>query len=203
MSPSKIVVFDVGGVLIDWDPEYLYRRLIPDDVARADFLARVCPRSWNAEQDAGRSWAEGVAERIALHPEHETLIRAYDTNWPEMVSGLVPGTAAIKDDLRRAGVPVYAITNFSAEKWALSQTLWPTLAAFDGVVCSGIEKLMKPDPAIYRLLCTRYGLDARDCLFIDDVPANVQAAEAVGMTGHVFTNAPALADTLADFLGTA
>lgn len=191
------VVFDVGGVLIDWDPEYLYRKLIPDDSARAWFLGHVCPRVWNAQQDLGlRSWAEAVAHRTALYPDHADLIHAYDARWPEMVSGGIAGTVALKAALRAAGVPVYAITNYSAEKWDISCDLYPFLREFDGLVVSGREKMIKPDPAIYTLLCRRYGLNPAQCLFIDDLEVNVAAAKSVGMHGHVFTDPASLAHTL-------
>lgn len=196
-TPPRIVVFDVGGVLIDWDPENLYRHLIPDNAARAHFLTHVTPRIWNGHQDLGlHSWADAVAQRIALYPEHADLIRAYDTRWPDMVAGAIEGTVALKKQLRAAGVPVYAITNYSTEKWTLSQALYPFLREFDGVVVSAHEKMVKPDPAIYRLLCQRYGLDAAECIFIDDLKANVDAAKAVGMHGHVFTSPDNLRKTL-------
>lgn len=197
----KTIVFDVGGVLIDWDPAYLYRTLIPDADARAAFLRDVCPREWNARCDAGLSWPDAVAERIALYPDRADLIRAYDERWPEMVSGTLDEVVQIKDELRAAAVPLYAITNFSSDKWRLSQTLWPTLADFDGIVVSGDEKIMKPDARIYRTLLDRYNLVAGECLFIDDVPANVEGAVAVGMHGHVFTNVPSLRQALQVFLG--
>jgi 2-haloacid dehalogenase len=196
----KTVVFDVGGVLLDWDPEYLYRKLIPDDGERAHFLRDVCPREWNARADAGLSWPDAVAERISLYPDKAELIRAYDTRWPEMVSGQLHDVVAIKDELRDKGIPLYAITNFSSQKWRLSQTLWPTLADFDGVVVSGDEKLLKPDPRIYQVLFDRYGLAPADCLFIDDVPANIDGAKHAGMAGHVFTSASSLRQALQDFL---
>jgi len=196
-TPPRIVVFDVGGVLIDWDPENLYRQLIPDDASRAYFLTHITPRIWNAHQDLGlHSWADAVAQRIALYPDHAELIRAYDTRWPDMVVGAIEGTVSIKRQLRAAGVPVYAITNYSAEKWALSQELYPFLREFDGVVVSAHEKMVKPDPAIYRLLCQRYGLNATECIFIDDLKANIDAAKAVGMNGHVFTSPDNLRETL-------
>ncbi len=197
----KSVVFDIGGVLVDWDPAYLYRTLIPDADMRTVFLRDVCPREWNARCDAGLPWKDAVAERIALYPAQADLIRAYDERWPEMVAGLLDDVVRIKDDLRAQGVPLYAITNFSSDKWRLSQTLWPTLADFDGIVVSGDEKIMKPDPRIYHTLLDRYGLSASDCLFIDDVPANVDGARAVGMHGHVFTNALCLRQALQVFLG--
>jgi HAD superfamily hydrolase (TIGR01509 family) len=188
--------------LIDWNPEYLYKKLIPDDSARAEFLNTICTRGWNFEQDAGRSWADAVSERIAKFPNHADLIRAYDTRWPEMVSGVLQDVVDIKDELRASGIPVYAITNFSDEKWAVAQQLFPTLAEFDGIVVSGAEKMMKPDNRIYALLCSRYGLNAADCIFIDDLIHNIKGAENAGMQGHVFTNAANLRDTLREFLGT-
>ncbi|MBU6234765.1 MAG: HAD family phosphatase [Alphaproteobacteria bacterium] len=196
------IVFDVGGVLIDWDPEYLYRKLIPDDEKRAFVLKHVVSRVWNGHQDLGlHTWADAVAARTSLFPEHAEMIKAYDTRWPEMVSGVIADVPEIQAALRAKGIPVYGITNFSSEKWADAQKLWPSLTEFDGVVVSGHEKMLKPDPGIYHLLCRRYGLDAQNCLFIDDVPANVEAAKSVGMMGHVFTNASALRETLQNILG--
>lgn len=193
----RVIVFDIGGVFIDWDPEYLYSTLIPDAAEREFFLTHVCPRIWNAHQDLGlHSWAQAVEARIKIYPQYAALIHAYNNRWADMVKGAIVETVQIKNDLRQAGIPLYAITNFSVEKWALAQTLWPFLSDFDGVIVSGAEKLLKPDPAIYRLLCQRYGLNAQDCLFIDDVPANIDAAKSVGMMGHVFTSAALLRDTL-------
>lgn len=197
---SKIVVFDVGAVLIDWNPDYLYRNLIPDDATRAHFFENICTKEWNAHQDGGRSWADGVAERITKFPDHADLIRAYDTRWTEMVSGPLHDVVAIKAELRAAGIPTYAITNFSSEKWVLAQEIYPFLKEFDGVVVSGDEKLLKPDPRIYHVLFDRYGLNPASCLFIDDVQANIDGARAVGMAGHLFTNAADLRKSLDRFL---
>ena len=162
------VVFDIGNVLIEWDPRHLYRRLLPDEAACDRFLAEVCTADWNIEQDRGRPWAAAIAERIALFPDHAELIRAYSERWHEMVPGEVPGTAALVDGLRAAGVPLYAITNFSPEKFAEAQARFPVLTRFRDVVVSGAVGLLKPDPAIYRLLLDRNGLEAQRCLFIDD-----------------------------------
>lgn len=188
----RVVVFDIGNVLIEWDPEHLYRKLIPDAAARADFLARVCTPDWNLEQDRGRRWAEAVAERTALFPEHAALIAAYSDRWGEMVPGEIPGSVAILEALRAAGVPLYAITNFSTEKFAEAQARFPFLTRFIDVVVSGDEGLLKPDPAIYRRLLDRNGLAAADCLFIDDSEKNVVGARAVGMQAHHFRDAPTL-----------
>jgi 2-haloacid dehalogenase len=186
------VVFDVGNVLIQWDPRHLYRKLLPDEAAVQRFLDEVCTGAWNVEQDRGRSWHEAIAERVALFPQHEALIRAFSDRWHEMVPGEVPGSAAIVDALRARGVPLYAITNFSAEKYAETLERFPILGLFREVVVSAHERLIKPDAAIYRLLLDRHGLTPGQCLFVDDSATNVIGAEAVGMRGHLFKDAAGL-----------
>lgn len=117
MSDIEAVVFDIGGVLIDWDPEYLYRNLIDDPRERRRFLTEVCSPEWNAAQDAGRPWKDAVAELIAEHPHHADLIEAYHLRWEEMVAGPIPGSVEILEDLRARQIPTYALTNFSSDKW--------------------------------------------------------------------------------------
>ena len=117
--PAPIPVFDIGNVLVRWDPRHLYRKLIAEEAAREDFLARICSPAWNLEMDRGRPFAEGVAELVARHPEHEALIRAFDERWLETLDGTVEEAVAILEELRAAGVKTYAITNFSREKFAL------------------------------------------------------------------------------------
>lgn len=190
------VVFDVGNVLIRWDPRFLYRKLFDDTAAMERFLAEVCNDAWNLEQDRGRTWAEAIAERVLLFPQHEALIRAYSERWHDMVPGEVEGSVAILERLRDAGVPLYAITNFSTEKFAEAQHRFPFLRRFRDVVVSGEERLLKPDPAIYRVLLDRNGLEAARCLFIDDSEKNVRGAEAVGMRAHHFRDAAGLAAEL-------
>lgn len=175
-----VPVFDIGGVLIDWNPRYLYRKLFDDAAEMEAFLADVCSPAWNLSLDGGKSFAEGVAELTARFPEHEALIRAYDERWPEMVPNIFDDTVAMLERLKDQG-PVYAITNFSREKFALARELWPFLNSFDGVVVSGEVGLLKPHPEIFMKLIGDYDLDARECVFIDDVPANVEGARAVGM----------------------
>lgn len=179
-SPTN-VVFDVGNVLLRWDPRNLYRRIFDDEARMEWFLANVCTHDWNAEQDRGRDWDEAVALLVKDHPAHEPAIRAFHDRWDETVSGVFEDNVAVLGRLREAGVPNYCITNFSAPKFALAQQRYPFLAGFDGIVVSGEERLLKPDPAIYRLLLDRYGLAAADCIFIDDSGANVEAARRVGM----------------------
>ena len=186
MADVNCVVFDVGNVLIAWDPENLYRRLIPDPAARMRFLTEVCTMAWNLEQDRGRPWDEAIAERIALFPEHEALIRAFDEDWHEMVAGPIAGTVRILERLKAADVPLYAITNFSGAKFVEARRRFPFLDSFVDVVVSGDERLLKPEAAIYRLLLSRNGLDPERAVFIDDSAANIAGAEAVGMRGHLF-----------------
>lgn len=180
-ASTPTVVFDVGNVLIRWDPERLYREMIPDDEKRAWFMRNVCTAAWNLEQDRGRSWEEAVAVLVASHPEWESQIRAYDERWHEAVPGVIEDSVAVLAELRERGEKVYAITNFSREKWAECLIRFPFLQSFDGVVVSAHERVIKPDPAIYEILFDRYGLSAPDCIFIDDSARNIEAARGVGM----------------------
>lgn len=193
----SIVVFDIGNVLLDWDPRHLYRRVFDDHARMEWFLSEVCTPAWNVEQDRGRSFAEAVAERIALFPDMAAEIRAYDERWLETLAGAIQGSVDILQRLRAAGVPNYAITNFSAEKFVDACLHYPFLTGFDGVIVSGQEKLLKPAHAIYHLLFDRYGLQAGDCVFIDDSEKNVVAAREVGMHAIHFTAPGPLRDDLA------
>ncbi|PTM39974.1 HAD family phosphatase [Bosea sp. 124] len=175
------VVFDVGNVLIRWDPQRVYREMIPDDEKRAWFMQNVCTAAWNIEQDRGRSWEEGVALLVASHPEWESQIRAYDERWHEAVPGIIEDSVAVLAELKARGEQVYAITNFSREKWAECLIRFPFLQSFDGVVVSAHEGVIKPDPEIYHILLRRYGLAAADCIFVDDSAKNIEAARGVGM----------------------
>lgn len=191
------IVFDIGNVLIEWDPRHLYRRIFatPDEIEH--FLSTVCTSAWNLEIDRGRPFAEAVAELIARFPAYEAAIRAFDERWAEMVPGLIPGTLALMERLEARGAPLYAITNFSAEKFAEARLRFPFFDRFRGVIVSAHERLLKPDRAIFELLLSRYGLRAEECLFIDDSPANVAGARDVGMAAHHFKDAAGLEKTLA------
>ena len=195
-TTPHIVVFDIGNVLLRWDPRHLYRALFDDEAQMEWFLAHVCDPAWNLEQDRGRTWAEAVEERIARHPEWASRIRAFDERWQETVPGAIEENVALVARLRAAGVPTYAITNFSREKFEESRRRFPWLDAFDGVVVSAVERLVKPDPAIYRLFLERYGLTAPDCVFIDDSEANVAGAQSVGMGAILYREPMDLAAAL-------
>lgn len=175
------VVFDVGNVLLRWDPRNLYRKLFADEGQMEWFLSTVCTSDWNIEQDRGRDWDEAVALLVKDYPDHETPIRAFHERWHETVSGVFEENVALLGRLQEAGVPTYCITNFSGAKFVEAKERFPFLTSFDGVIVSGDERLLKPDPEIYHLLLRRYDLSAPDCLFIDDSKANVEAARDVGM----------------------
>jgi 2-haloacid dehalogenase len=188
MSLVSTVVFDVGNVLLDWNPRHLYRALFDDADAMERFLAEVCTTQWNIELDRGRPFAEAVAERVALFPDCAELIRVYDSRWSEMIAGEIAGSVALLERLALRGVPLYALTNFSAEKYAQTCERYAFFRRFAGVVVSGEVRLLKPDPAIYRLLLETYDLDPARCLFIDDSLANVEAARGLGFAAVRFEN---------------
>lgn len=180
------LVFDIGNVLIRWDAEIPYRRLIPDAEARRAFLTEVLPPEWNLEQDRGRAWADAEAERIALFPDKAELIRAFRANWHEMVPDHIAENVGVLERARAGGVPCYAITNFASDTFAEAQRRFGFLNGFEGVVVSAAERLLKPDPAIYELFLARYGRKAGECLFMDDSARNVATAKALGFaTIHV------------------
>jgi 2-haloacid dehalogenase len=191
------VIFDIGNVLIRWDVRLLYRRLLPDDAAIDAFLTEIDFHAWNLGLDAGADWDQGVASLTARHPHHAPLIAAFRDRWHETVPGPVDGSVAILERLAEAGVPLFAITNFSAPRWAETAARFPFLAAFRDVVVSGRERVLKPDPAIYRLCLERNRLDPGTCVFIDDSPANVAGAAAVGLDAIRFTGPEALEAELA------
>ncbi|UZF92088.1 HAD family hydrolase [Bosea sp. NBC_00550] len=180
-SSNPTVVFDVGNVLLRWDARLIYRALIPDPERLDWFMQNVCTMAWNIEQDRGRSWEEAVASLVAEHPEWEREIKAYDERWHDSIPEVITGSVAVLEELKARGDSVYAITNFSREKWAECLIRFPFLQSFDGVVVSAHEQLLKPDPAIYEVLFGRYGLNAGDCIFVDDSEKNIVAARDVGM----------------------
>jgi 2-haloacid dehalogenase len=190
------IVFDIGNVLLRWDPRFLYRKIFADESRMEWFLAHVCGNDWNLEQDRGRSFAEAVREATLRHPEYAAEIAAYDERWQETLPHAIDGSVAILESLGARGAPLYAITNWNGEKFRETRSRFAFLDHFRDIVVSGDARLVKPDPAIYRLLLDRNGLVAADCLFIDDGAANVAGAEAVGMQNHHFRSPELLGDTL-------
>jgi 2-haloacid dehalogenase len=192
------VVFDLGGVLIDWNPRYLYRKLFDgDDAAMERFLAEVATPEWNGEQDAGRTWAEAVELLTRQHPEHAELIAAYAERWPETLGAAIQPTVDVLHDLRRAGVRLFALSNWSAETFPIARPRYPFLEWFEGIVISGEVRIAKPDARVYRHLLERYSLDPATTVFIDDNEANVDAAEELGMIAIRFEGAEELRRALA------
>ncbi len=192
MGTPRAVIFDVGNVLFDWQPRRLYERLIEDDQALDAFLATVVTKEWHFQHDAGRAFAETSAELAAAHPHHAELIAAWGPRFNETLENAVPGMLEIVRELDAAGVPLYAITNFSGEFWrAWAPNHAELFDRFRDIVVSGDEKLVKPDPAIYALALKRFGLEGPDAVFVDDSPANVAAADAAGIRGVLFTDAAA------------
>ncbi|SDG98670.1 2-haloacid dehalogenase [Sinosporangium album] len=190
------VVFDIGGVIVDWNPRYLYRKLIADSARMEWFLTEVCSSAWNAEQDRGRTFAEAIEEVSGCYPQHREWIEAYWSRWPEMLGGPIPGTTEVVGELKRSGTAMFAITNWSAETYPAAVERHPVLELFEDVVVSGEVKLTKPDPAIYHHALDRFGLSAEQALFVDDNRANTEAAAALGMGTVLFTNAAELRDEL-------
>lgn len=178
----RILVFDIGQVLLRYDPHLAYLDLLPDQAMRTHFLSEILPPEWNLEQDRGRDWREAEALQIAKHPDHADLIRAFRANWRKMVPEAIAPNVAVLEDALAAGIPTYAITNFAADTLAEADTIYPFLTRFAGRVVSAEERLLKPDPAIFRVFLDRFGQKAEDCLFMDDSRPNVDAAAAMGFS---------------------
>jgi 2-haloacid dehalogenase len=195
---TRAVIFDVGKVLIEWHPAHLYSKLLPDQAAIDAFLDEIGFQDWNLALDAGGRWDPAVAELSGRFPHHKELIEAAHHRWHEMVPWAVDGSVAILEQLAGTGVPLYGITNFSSEKFAETRERFPFFRHFRDIVVSGDERLLKPDPAIYRLCLGRNGLEASRSVFIDDSPKNVAGAEAVGIEAILFDTPEQLARDLAE-----
>jgi 2-haloacid dehalogenase len=193
LAKRDTVIFDLGGVLLDWNPRHLYRQLFPgDEAAMEHFLANVCNGAWNVRQDAGRLVAEGAALLKAEHPDKAKLIDAYYTRHLDMIAGPIDGTVAILAELRERGTKLYFLSNYSAETYPLALGRYDFLSWFAGGIVSGEHGVIKPDPAIYRLLIDQHGIDPHRAVFIDDVAANAEAARPFGIHPIHFTGAETL-----------
>ena len=192
------VVFDLGGVLIDWDPRHLYRKLFAgDEAAMEHFLATVCTHEWNRCQDAGRSFAEGARLLKAEHPDKTELIDAYGNRFDEMLAGPIPGSVEILAELRDRGIPLYGLTNWSAETYPAALQRFAFLRWFRGILVSGEVQVIKPEPRIFELLIERFAIEPQRAVYIDDVEANVAAARPFGIHGIHFTTPANLRQELA------
>ena len=197
MQTIDTIVFDIGNVLLPWNPRWLFRTLLPDETAVERFLRDVGFDTWNARFDAGEPMAQGIARHSELFPHYRALFEAFQVRWEETLGVPDPAILALKQELRAAGYRVLALTNFSAETFPRARRRHPFLADFDGIVVSGEVGLTKPDPAVYTLLCDRHGVRPQNAVFVDDSLVNVEGARAVGMAGVHFHDAATLRAQLA------
>jgi len=188
---TTAVVFDLGGVLIDWNPRHLFRSVFDgDEAAMERFLGEVATSEWNAEQDRGRSWADGLALLVDRHPEHRAAIEAYWPRWLETIGGPLHASVDVLGDLRRTGrTRLLALTNWSAETFERARPHFEFLDWFEAIVVSGAERLIKPDPAIFAILVERHRVDPRRTVYIDDTAVNVRVAADLGFDAIAFSGA--------------
>ncbi len=191
------VIFDLGGVLIDWNPRHLYRKLFDgDEEGMEHFLANVCTGDWNAQQDGGRPFAEAVALLQSQHPEFHDLIAAFHLRWEEMLGDVHQDVLAMMRQIKASGLPVYALTNWSAETFPIARQRFDFLQEFKDILVSGEENMKKPDAEIYHRFLEKFGVEANGSVFIDDSLPNVKAAKDVGIHGIHFQSAEALRNEL-------
>jgi 2-haloacid dehalogenase len=197
MTKIKTIIFDLGGVLIDWNPEYVFKKVIPDPEWRAHFFEHICPYSWNVEQDAGRTFEEATNTKVAEFPEWETEIRAYYGRWEEMLGGVMQPTEDVLKKLIDSKLyKVLALTNWSHESFPIALSRYDFLGWFEGIVVSGDEKTRKPYLPIYQILLERYNVQPTTAVFIDDSFPNIEAARSLGIHGIHFQSAEQLAADL-------
>jgi 2-haloacid dehalogenase len=193
MAHNCVAIFDLGGVVIDWNPRYLYSKLLNgDETAMEDFLAAVCTSSWNEQQDAGRSFADGCDGLKRLHPDKAELIDAWFERYEEMLGGEIPGTVEILRELRSRSVPIYALSNWSAETFPIARKRFECLSWFNGVLLSGEAKVLKPDRRIFEIFLDTFRIEPSRAVYIDDRSENVETAIELGMSGIVFRDARTL-----------
>ena len=185
------VVFDIGNVLIYWDPRNLYRKLMPDADEMERFLADVCNTAWHEPQDAGASCAAATAALVGRFPTHKDMIEAYYARFGEMLAGPVPGMEQVVMGLKARNLPVYGLSNWPAEMFGHAER-YDILSHLDGIVISGREKVKKPDPRLFHTLFRRYDIEPERTLFVDDVANNVATGMTLGMHGHLFRDAERL-----------
>lgn len=196
-STIKAIIFDLGGVLIDWNPHHLYRKLFTDRHEMKYFLDNIATMDWNEEQDMGRSLKEGTELLVGRFPQHEAPIRAYYDRWEEMLGGSIEGTLELFKRLKTDGrYRLYALSNWSAETMGIARQRYDFLNWFDGLVISGLEKTRKPFPGFYNILLNRYQLKPEEAIFIDDNYRNIEGAAAVGIQAIHFINAEQLEEEL-------
>ena len=187
------VIFDLGGVLVDWNPRYFYRKLFPgDEAAMEDFLTNVCNSDWNLQQDAGRTFAEAADLLKREHPDKAELIDAWLPGYPEMLGGVIQETVDVLRELHTRKVRTYALSNWSAETFRYALERYDFFKYFDGRLISGDVKLIKPDPRIFQLLFDQFHIEPTSAVYVDDLARNVEAANKLGLHGIHFKDAAAL-----------
>ncbi len=199
MTEIRHIVLDFGRVLLRWEPELPYRRLIPDEAARKHFLAEICNADWLTHTDRGMGWDEATAVLVARYPQHDRMIRAFRENWHEMVPAELPETVAVLDRLLAAGYDVTGLTNFSADTLDEARLRFPFLARLRGATVSARVGLLKPELPMYQRHAADFGLDPAATLFFDDVLANVEGARNAGWNAEQFTDAERMRDDLARY----
>ena len=196
MIPINTVIFDLGNVLIDWDPRYLYRKLFNTDDEVEWFLENICDQDWNLKHDSGQLFSQGIFEKSKNFPEHIELIKAWYQRWEEMLGGTIDESVKILSELKEKRVFLYILSNWSAETYPIAEERFDFLSWFDGKIISGEEGIVKPDLAIYKLLIKRYNLNPHQTVFIDDKEENIKSAQLLGIHGIHFQNCPKLRQDL-------
>ncbi len=199
MKKIKNIIFDFGGVLVDWNPRYVYRSYFKTEEEMEYFLGNICTNEWNSNQDCGHLMADATRERVAEFPEHKEAIEMFYANWETMLHSDIPATVEFLKEVKAAGYGVYGLTNWSHETIHIAFERYPFFELFEGkIVVSGVEKLIKPDPRLYQVLLERYGLDPSECIFLDDNQANVDTARSLGIEAIRFTTIDEVRPQLAE-----
>lgn len=196
----KALVFDFGGVLVDWNPHHLYDSYFGSKEKATWFLENICTNEWNSQMDGGKPFCQGIAELSAQYPEYAKDIEAYFNRWIEMMGTEIEGMYGLLQEYKAKGYTLLGLTNWSSETFCQVKDVYPIFKLLDGMVVSAEEHCIKPSPSIYQILLDRFGLNASDCVFIDDRQPNVDGADAVGMTGILFTSAQDLREKLESVL---
>lgn len=195
-AQRSVVVFDLGGVLIDWNPRHLYRKLFQHEPEMEDFLANICTTQWNLQQDAGRSFREACTALKLEHPDQADMIDAWFGRFDEMMAGPIAGSVDILAELREREVPIYALSNWSAETFPFAQRRFEFLQWFRAILLSAEVRLLKPDPRIFQYFCENFALKPEQIIYIDDLEHNVEAARTIGMHAIRFSDPASLRQEL-------
>ena len=196
MPKTPNIVFDLGNVLIDWDPRHLYRKLLGNETEVEWFLENVCNDEWNIKHDKGQSFDKGISELSKLYPQYTDLIKNWFDRWEEMLGGPMEDSVELLAELKKLGFPLYILSNWSAETYPKAEARYEFLKWFDGKIISGEVGKIKPDPEIFHILTNTYNLNPENSVFIDDKLINIEAANLIGFQGIHFKNAESLRNDL-------